>query len=221
MTAGLLVAVSATPWAFAGGDGHPAAAASDTSRAAATRHSVTFIGDSWTAGEAATDRRGYAVLTGEQLGWEYDVLGVGGSGYTRPGGGGTFDSRVARAVATHADVIVVQGTLNERHVSPAALAPAALATLRHLRADADPGTTILVLGASYSPGTPAATIDRINATVRGAAEAVRLRFVDPAAQNWTDAADPGVWADPDHPNDRGYQRIADRLEPLLRSLFTS
>src|SRR5215212_3702697 len=48
---------------------------------------VTFIGDSWTEGEGATGQRGYAYLTGDRLGWDYEVLGVGGSGYTRPGGG--------------------------------------------------------------------------------------------------------------------------------------
>jgi lysophospholipase L1-like esterase len=41
-------------------------------------------------------------------------------------------------------------------------------------------------------------------------------IVDPAAENWTDPAEPGVWADPIHPNDRGHAQIADRLAPLLR-----
>lgn len=182
------------------------------------RPGVTFLGDSWTAGEEATDRRGYAVLVGEQLGWRYHVLGIGGSGYTR-GGRGTFDNRVAAAAATHADIIVVQGSLNERNSSPDASASAALSTLRHLRAAADRETQILVVGASYSPGTPASEIDRINAAVSGAAARVGLRFVNPAARNWTDAADPAIWANADHPNDRGYQLIADRMKPLLRSML--
>ncbi|MCW2634147.1 MAG: hypothetical protein JWQ99_514 [Blastococcus sp.] len=184
--------------------------------AAAARPSVTFIGDSWTFGEAATDRRGYAVLTGEQLGWKYTVLGIGGSGYTR-GGVNIFDNRVGQAVATHADVIVVQGSLNERNGSPGQLAPAALSTLRHVRSAADPGTVILVVGASYSPGTPAATIDWINAAVGQAAAKAGVQFVNPAAQHWSDPADPTIWANADHPNDRGYQLIADRMQPLLRS----
>jgi lysophospholipase L1-like esterase len=184
--------------------------------AAARPPSVTFIGDSWTFGEAATDRRGYAVLTGEQLGWTYTVLGIGGTSYTR-GGVNIFDNRVGQAVATHADLVVVQGSLNERNGSPGQLAPAALSTLRHLRAAADPGTVILVVGASYSPGTPAATIDWINAAVGQAAAKAGVRFVNPAALKWSNPADPTIWANADHPNDRGYQLIADQMKPLLRS----
>jgi lysophospholipase L1-like esterase len=178
---------------------------------------VTFVGDSWTVGEGATGLRGYAVLTGEQLDWQYHVLGVGGSGYTRPGAGSTFGQRVDRAVDTDADVIVVQGSLNERRGAPGALAPAALATLRHLRAEADPDTEVLVVGASYSPGTPDATIDWINGDIRDAAVQVGFRFVNPAVENWTDPDDPTIWNDPNHPNDAGHQLIADRMSSLLQA----
>ena len=177
--------------------------------------SVTFLGDSWTYGVGATARRGYAVLTGQQLGWEYDVLGVSGSGYSLHGGGTTFGERVDRAVATGADVIVVQGSLNERYSTLEALTPAAVQTLARLRAEADPDTRILVLGAPYNPGTPAGTIDWINAAVEAAAVRSGLEFVDVAAENWTDPADPTIWNDPIHPNDAGHQLIADRLQSLL------
>ena len=183
--------------------------------------SVTFVGDSWTAGEGATDGRGYAVRTGEVLGWDYDVLGVGGSGYTRRGGGATFGQRVDRAVATDADVVVVQGSLNERNARPDVLAAAALATLSRLSSEVDPGTLVLVVGASYSPGTPDPTIDWINAAIGAAAERLGLLFVDPAAENWTDPDEATIWADPDHPNDAGHQLIADRLALRLASLLAA
>src|SRR3712207_7406921 len=41
------------------------------------------LGDSWTAGLGASGLHGYAELTGNALGWEYQVLGVSGSGYAR------------------------------------------------------------------------------------------------------------------------------------------
>ena len=179
---------------------------------------VTFIGDSWTEGVGATALRGYAVLTAEQLGWDYYGLGVGGSGYVQPGRGSTFDERVERAVATHPDVLVVQGSLNERRTSLDALEPAALLTMGHLRGAVDPGTVVLVLGSSYTPGTDRAVIDGINETVAAAAERAGFRFVDPAAGNWTDPTVAALWSDPNHPNDTGHQLIADRLAPLLESL---
>ena len=180
--------------------------------------SVAFLGDSWTDGVGATDMRGYAVLVGEQLGWAYTELGVSGSGYSLPGVanlGGPFGDRVDEAVAGDADVIVVQGSLNERNSTPEALAPAALATLGRLRIVADPDTRIVVLGAPYNPGTPAATIDWVNAAIGDAAAQAGLEFVDVAAENWSDPADPSIWFDDIHPNDAGHQLIADRVKALL------
>lgn len=194
-----------------------------THAAAAARplHSVTFIGDSWTFGEGATPLHGYAYLTGEQLGWTYQVLGVRGSGYTVPGvGGGPFGTRVDRAAATHPDVIVVQGSLNDRAGTVQSLTAAADATLARLRAEAGPRTRILVVGASYTPGMPDATIDWINGAIEGAAARSGLEFVNPAAENWTDPHDPSIWHDVFHPNDTGYQLVADHLEPLLRALVS-
>jgi lysophospholipase L1-like esterase len=201
---------------------HPvvqAAAAQRPADVAAATPSVTFIGDSWTEGVGATALRGYAVLTGEQLGWRYEVLGVGGSGYDVKGRGSTFGERIDRAVSTHPDVIVVQGSLNERTSTPASLAPAALSTLTRLRAAAGPGTKILVVGASYTPGTPVTTINWINGIVRDDAVKAGLTFVNPAVQEWTNPADKRIWSDPNHPNDVGHQLVADHLEGLLRGML--
>jgi lysophospholipase L1-like esterase len=186
--------------------------------AADDRPSVTFIGDSWTAGAGAEGRRSFAVRAAEQLGWDSSVLGVSGSGYDLPGrSDSTFAQRVDPAVATHPDVIVVQGSLNERRSTPASLREAADDTLERLRAEADPDTRIVVLGASYVPGTPRAVIDWINDAVRRAAALAGVRFVDVAAEDWTDPGQSWIWYDPSHPNDVGHQMIADRLVPILRA----
>jgi lysophospholipase L1-like esterase len=113
--------------------------------------SATFLGDSWTVGEGATALRGYAVLVGEQLGRHYHLLGVGGSGYTRPGFGSTFDQRVDQAVGTEPDVLVVQGTLNGQRTPLEQLAPAAQATLARLRTAVDEDTVVLVRRQNLSP----------------------------------------------------------------------
>jgi lysophospholipase L1-like esterase len=198
-----------------------ATVAATTAPSAPKVRSVTFIGDSWTEGFRATALRGYAVLTGAELGWDYRVLGVGSSGYDLPGRGATFDQRVDRAVETHPDVIVVQGSLNEKDSTPEALAPAADETLAHLKAAASSSTHILVMGASYNPGTPNQTIDWINAAIKAAAARAGVPFVDVAAENWTDPQDASIWADVYHPNDAGYQLIADHLKPLLLSAVGS
>ena len=213
--AALAVVCAGTTGCANGTDDAGGTAAADLARA-----DVTFVGDSWTVGLGATGHRGYAVLTGEELGREYEVLGVSGSGYTRPGtADSTFGERIGAAVATGAEVIVVQGSVNERAASPQELAPAAVATLTRLRAEADADTRILVLGASGTPGTPPAVVAWINDAVEAAADEAGVSFVDVAEENWTDPADPAIWADALHPNDAGHQLVADRLTPLLEDML--
>jgi lysophospholipase L1-like esterase len=222
---GAIAAVLVSVAVLVGGGRPPVSAAHAQQPGVATasgeQRSVAFIGDSWTAGAGATAHRGYAVLTAEQLGWRSTLLGVGGSGYLVRGHGSVYSDRIERAVASDPDVIVVQGSLNERASKVAGLASAALDTLTRLQAAADPGTTIIVLGASYNPGTDPAVIDRINGAVSAAARTEGLRFVDVAAEDWTDPADPSVWADSIHPNDLGHQLIADHLETILEHVDRS
>jgi len=180
---------------------------------------VAFLGDSWTAGVGATDRRGYVVRTADRLGWGYANFGVGGSGYSVPGPHHSlFVERIPQLVALHPDLVVVQGSLNERRSSPGRLGPAARRALAELATALPPGTPVLVVGASYNPGTADATIDWINREVSRAATAAGLPFIDPAAARWLDPHDPGLWSDTIHPDDRGHQLVADALAPLLQDL---
>jgi lysophospholipase L1-like esterase len=182
---------------------------------------LAFLGDSWTAGVGSTDHQGFAPRTAARLRWRSLNFGVGGSGYTAPGAHHSlFGQRVAAVVAAHPDVIVVQGSLNDASSTATAEASAAYRTLKSLYARAG-GVPVIVLGASHVPGVPTRTIDRINGSVGAAAARVALPFIDPAALNWTDPRDRGIWFDPLHPNDRGHQLVADHLSPLVRQLLVS
>lgn len=181
--------------------------------------SVAFVGDSWTVGLGATDTGGYAPLTAEQLGWQHTALGVNGSGYVESGADGPFGDRIDDAVAGRPDAIVVQGSLNDQLVPADDVAAAARDTLSRLREAAGPGTRVLVVGAPGCPGCDAGAIGGLNGAIGGAAEAAGLPFVDPAEQEWVDIGDPELWADPLHPDDDGYRRMADRLAPLLAELL--
>jgi lysophospholipase L1-like esterase len=181
---------------------------------------VSFIGDSWTDGTGATDKVGYAYLTGRDLGWSHRVLGVGGSGYVRGGAGNVpFDERILPAVSGNPDVVVIQGSINERSTPSPELAAAVADTLTRLVRAAGPDTAVVVLGASRVPGVPVQYVDKVNDVVRAEAARQGLPFVDVAAEVWSDPADPSIWADPYHPNDVGAQQIAERLAPVLRGVL--
>jgi len=180
---------------------------------------IAFLGDSWTEGVGATGFQGYAPRTAARLGWHYLNFGIGGSGYTQPGAHhNLFAQRIAAIVASHPDVVVVEGSLNDKSSTPTAEAAAAYTTLSLLHAELGRGTPIIVLGASYNPGTPNTTIDWINAAIAGAAKRVGLPFINPAPLNWTDPRNSAVWYNSLHPNDRGHQLIASHLAPLIRTL---
>ncbi|WP_448627919.1 SGNH/GDSL hydrolase family protein [Geodermatophilus sp. URMC 64] len=222
-TAGTLVVLLALAGVLAvllprlAGAGLPGPVALDLPPVADDVPTVVFLGDSWTVGRGATDLQGYAVRTAAELGWHARVLGVGGSGYSVPGPhGNVFAERLGAAVDPAPAVIVVQGSLNERHSTPEALTAAATATLTALRDSADPATRIVVVGAADNPGTPDATIDWINRAIGAAAAEAGLTFVDPAAEGWLDRDDPWLWADTIHPSDLGHLLFAERLAPQVR-----
>jgi lysophospholipase L1-like esterase len=182
---------------------------------------IAFIGDSWTEGIGATALEGYAEVTADRLGWASEVLGVGGSGYVAPGRGSTFEQRIDRAVAFDPDVVVVQGSINERATDLAVLAIAAGRTLAELRDKVDDDAQILVVGASYVPGEDVGVVAGINRTIGAAAARVGLPFVNPAVEDWNDPQDPSIWADSRHPNDLGVAQVADHLVPLLREMVAA
>lgn len=186
--------------------------------------SVVFIGDSWTYGVGATDNNGYAQLAVEQLGWPHAIFGVGGSGYTvtgAPGAGesaSTFGDRARNLDGSTADIVVVQGSLNDRASPAADIGLAARQTFADLRAAlSNPDAQILVVGSSYTPDSTREQIDRINSAIASAAEEAGLPFVNPAEENWTDPADDRVWFNGNHINDAGHRAVADQVVALLEA----
>lgn len=193
-------------------------------------HAV-FLGDSYTEGIGATQHSdGYAYLVAEALGWSADIIGLPGSGYTRvaENTGLSIAAGIQPAIAAHPQVLIVECGHNDtgRGMSVARTKRNALRDLRELRASL-PYTTIVVLGPIWLSGRPSARA----LAVRNAIHAVQKTipgslWIDPIAQKWFT----GEWAtrsgddatminyQAGHPNNLGYQHIAQLLEADLEEL---
>jgi acyl-CoA thioesterase-1 len=169
---------------------------------------VVWIGDSYTEGsvDGVFDR--FAVTIGRDLCWDDYTLAKGGTGYTNPGdprGGGTiYADRVDEAVDLKPDLVIIQGSTNDK--GPGAEA-AAIDLYDELEAKI-PSAQLVVVGPFDPPGSKnVATRDAI----RDAAESRGLTFID--SYGWLNPdeyGDDGV-----NPNEQGHRVIAAKLTKFL------
>ena len=142
------------PWAVepsavvATGQEAVAAAAAPVPLALPEQPRVLVFGDSWTYGSAASlPTLGYAYVIGERLGWETTVDGVRGSGYLKPGlDGGSYGERIAALdPALDPDLVIVEGSINDRRLAPTGYRDAVTAAWDALAA-LYPEATIVIMG---------------------------------------------------------------------------
>ncbi|NHI16373.1 SGNH/GDSL hydrolase family protein [Microbacterium excoecariae] len=187
---------------------------------------LLVFGDSWTNGMAATSAENrYAALTGEALGWKTTVDGENGSGYLHEGSaGGTYGSRLARLAATDDfDVIVIQGSINDRKDALAGLDGAAEAVWDGF-AERFPDAEIVVLGPAPHVLPVEEKIERIDEILARAAAADGLTYVSPLADEWITPANYDTVIDTseqgaNHPGDAGHAYLAEVLADDLAALF--
>ncbi|MCE5287680.1 MAG: SGNH/GDSL hydrolase family protein [Nocardiaceae bacterium] len=175
---------------------------------------AAFIGDSYTAPGDATPS--YWQTTTSRMCWQAVPFGVAGSGYTiaGPDGRGPYVTRVDAVAAAMPDVVIVQGSFNDREPDITTIATGILIRSIHERL---PGARVFVMG-PVTPPLPGAgpQVARISDAVRTGAEANFSIFVD--AQHFLgDAALFGP--DNIHPTARGQQILGTKLaEAIPREL---
>ena len=185
--------------------------------------SVLVFGDSYTQGYGAEPMtQGYAYLVGKPLGWQVTVDGVGGTGYVNPGrkNEGTYLDRLPKLAGRSFDLVVMQGSSNDRDVAYPALLDAISRTMAAVRAEF-PGATVVILGTATPYGKPDPTRLLVQCTLAGYASAHYLAFLDPIGESWFVDGDGKLNANPDngHPSNAGYRRIASRFEADMRVLL--
>jgi lysophospholipase L1-like esterase len=192
---------------------------------------VLVFGDSWTWGAAAdvpTD--GYAYLIGRELGWETKVDGVRGSGYLKHGfiepgvDGGTFGQRIAHLDPDlNPDLVIVEGSINDRREPAAGYRPAVKAAWNAL-AKLYPRAEFVIMGPAPQilPVEPAtARIDRDLAALAGQRG---WWYVSPIEQHWITTKNwPWVIdaAANNHPSTAGHRYLAEKLTEALQTMGES
>jgi lysophospholipase L1-like esterase len=183
---------------------------------------VLVFGDSWTYGSAASDPTlGYAYELGRLTGWTTVVNGVRGSGYLKPGiDGPSFGERIAALdPELDPDLIVVQGSINDRLLVAANDYAGAVNSAWDALSATYPDATIVVLG----PAPQVLPVEKGTALIDG--ELSRLAtergwwYISPVADGWItpanylDVIDTGIGRN--HPTTAGHAYLAERLAQAL------
>jgi lysophospholipase L1-like esterase len=184
---------------------------------------AAFLGDSYSPamGQAIADYN-FAAIMSKRLGWEAIPFGQGGTGYTNPGqaeeGDSVFADRVDAVIAAAPDVVIVQGSTNDRDYD--ATLKAAGGLLASLRAGL-PDATIIAVGPLLTPTLGAAAVEPTRDAVRDAATAAGIPFVDPLQEEWLSGDDSLFVADGIHPSGTGQAEIAKRLTAAVQAIQAS
>lgn len=183
---------------------------------------VLVFGDSWTYGSAAAlPAFGYAYVVSGSLGWEATVDGVRGSGYLRPGSdGGAYGERIAHLdPALDPDLVIVQGSINDRVRYPTGYAEAVTAAWDELAA-LYPDARIVIVGPAPQVLPVEAGTTGIDAALARLAGERGWWYISPIADDWItpenylDVIDTGE-VGRNHPSTAGHAYLAQRLADAL------
>ena len=210
----------------------PATAAEAEPGAAASVHPAPFtvdagarvlvFGDSWVYGSAATaPTGGFAYLLAGELDVETVVDGVRGSGYLKPGlDGPAYAERIAALdPALDPDLIVVEGSINDRSAHPRGYRDAVTAAWDALESRY-PGADIVILGPAPQVLPIESATRAIDGDLGELAAARGWWYVSPIAEDWIttanylDVIDTGP-VGRDHPSDDGHAYLARRLAAAI------
>ena len=186
---------------------------------------VLVFGDSWVYGSAATvPTLGFAYLLADELGVQTVVDGVRGSGYLKPGlDGPAYGERIdALDPALDPDVIVVEGSINDRKLYPAGYRDAVTAAWDALEARF-PGAQIVILGPSPQVLPVEDATRSIDAELGELAGARGWWYISPVGEEWitdanyADVIDSGPIGR-DHPSTGGHAYLADRVAAAIERM---
>jgi lysophospholipase L1-like esterase len=215
----LLAACSALPSAAPTPTATPARPAIDVPADAR----AYFFGDSWTEGQVARRGRGFPYVTSELLGWTAEVDGVGGTGYIRARRPSTQTYPVRAAaipVRAKADIVIVEGGLNDEGGDLTLLKPAVRRTVDALQARF-PGKPLVVLGPAPRSLPVPADLKQIDLLIRDECRDLGVLYISPIEREWITGLNFRDIIDPasHHPSTAGHAYLGGRLAVALQDLM--
>jgi lysophospholipase L1-like esterase len=213
------------PAAVAEGDPAVAASVSPAPLVLDEGARVLVFGDSWVYGSAATvPTLGFAYLLAEELGVETVVNGVRGSGYLKPGlDGPAYGERIdVLDPALDPDLIIVEGSINDRRLYPTGYRDAVTAAWDALEARY-PDAEIVILGPSPQVLPVQDATRRIDADLSELAGARGWWYISPITEDWITDANYSKVIDTgpigrDHPSTDGHAYLADRVATAIERM---
>jgi lysophospholipase L1-like esterase len=186
---------------------------------------VLVFGDSWVYGSAATvPTLGFAYRLADELGVETVVDGVRGSGYLKPGlDGPAYGERIAALdPALEPDLIIVEGSINDRRLYPEGYRDAVTAAWDALEARY-PDAAIVILGPSPQVLPVESPTRSIDTDLAELAAARGWWYISPIAEDWIttanylDVIDTGPIGR-DHPSTDGHAYLAARVADAIEAM---
>lgn len=189
------------------------------------RPRVLVFGDSWVYGSAAIEPTlGFAYRLADELGWQTTVDGVRGSGYLKPGiDGPAYGERIAALdPAIDPDLIIVEGSINDRRLHPTGYREAVNAAWDALAARF-PDATVVILGPAPQVLPVEKATRAIDADLRELAASRGWWYISPIAEEWItpdnylDVIDTGEIGR-DHPSTEGHAYLAQRVAEAIEAM---
>lgn len=184
-----------------------------------------FFGDSWAEGQVARRGRGFPYVTGELLGWTTVVDGVGSTGYLshwRPSTQ-TYPVRASAIPAgTAADVVILEGGLNDRSLPLAGLKAAVRETITTLRTRFR-GAPVVVLGPMPNALPVPESLRQVDRLIEEASSDAGAPYVSPIQREWITGLNfrDVIDAKSQHPTTAGHAYLGGRLAVALQKLMTT
>ncbi|MET0811430.1 MAG: SGNH/GDSL hydrolase family protein, partial [Microbacterium sp.] len=163
-------------------------------------------------------------VAAEALGWNAVIDGVRGSGYLKPGlDGPAYGERIAALdPALYPDLVIIEGSINDRRLYPTGYTAAVTAAWDQLVATY-PDAQIVVLGPAPQVLPVEKATERIDGDLAALTAARGWLYISPIEQGWITEANYLSVIDTselgnDHPSTDGHAYLASRLDEALAAL---